>query len=174
MAHELHEGICQALAAMKMNLQTLQTRSPGAQLDECMRITDGILQRVRDLSLELRAPHELGLEAAVRSAISRRAANITVDFRTDTGGAPLHPALEMTCFRVIEEALANVYRHADAGRVWIELAIRDYTLQLTIDEGRCCRHERGDQCHREHPSLQAQRVCHTLFCHMLLLSVLPL
>jgi two-component system sensor histidine kinase UhpB len=139
-AHELHEEVCQALAAIKIHLQSLREPS-SAQVDKCIQIADSVLQRVRDLSFELRPPelNVLGLEAAVESVIARRSGLNTaqVEFRGQASELRLHADLETTCFRVIQEALANADRHASAKRVWIMLVKCNDGLQLTIcDDGK--------------------------------------
>jgi PAS domain S-box-containing protein len=138
-AHELHEEVCQALAAIKIHLQSLRAGS-SAEVDKCVEIADSVLQRVRNLSSGLR-PQELnvlGLNAAVESMIARRSGPqaAQVEFRADASGVRLHADLETTCFRVIQEALANADRHANAKRIWIMLVKRNDRLQLTIcDDG---------------------------------------
>jgi HAMP domain-containing protein len=68
-AYELRDVICQALAAIKMNVHVAKNRASLPQLDASLHIADETLQRVRAFSERLRPPPivELGLEAAVRS-----------------------------------------------------------------------------------------------------------
>jgi two-component system sensor histidine kinase UhpB len=139
-AHELHDEICQALAAIKMNVQSVQKRAAAPQLAECLRIADAVLQRVRALSVDLRPPQlsELGLEAAVRAYVEgcARESGLDIDFRTNLNAARFDANFEAQCFRVVQEALHNAVRHAAARQAWIELVERGGELHLTVaDDG---------------------------------------
>jgi len=144
LARELHDEIGQALTAVKINLQALE-RSAGdkivlPRLDESVAIVDRALQQVRNLSLDLRPSllDDLGLVAALRWYLDRQAqrAGFAAEFVADPPGirAPAH--LETTCFRVAQEALTNVVRHAHAKRVCVGLRQEGSELHLTVrDDG---------------------------------------
>jgi signal transduction histidine kinase len=143
-ARELHDEIGQALTAIKINLQAVQ-HSAGAsplaqQLNESAGIVDRALQQVRDLSLNLRPSllDDLGLIAALRWYVDREAqrADLIPALVVDLKEARLPPELETACFRITQEALTNVVRHAQARRMWVELSQRGAELHLTIrDDG---------------------------------------
>jgi PAS domain S-box-containing protein len=143
-AREMHDEIGQALTAIKINLQAVQHsagRSPLAQqLNESTGIVDRALQQVRDLSLNLRPSllDDLGLIAALRWYVDREAqrAGLIPAFVVDLKEARLPPELETACFRITQEALTNVVRHAQASRIWVELRQRGAELHLMIrDDG---------------------------------------
>lgn len=143
-AGELHDEIGQALTLVKMNLQALQDAqtdsTTAVALFESVGIVEQALQQVRDLSLDLRPSllDDLGLIAALRWYGARQARHAGVSFHF-TGRLPderLPAMLETTCFRVAQEALTNVVRHAQAQHVWVDVLLQDETLQLTIrDDG---------------------------------------
>jgi signal transduction histidine kinase len=143
-ARELHDEVGQALTILKMNLQALQ-RSPGtpasAQLqEESIGLVERALQQVRTLSLDLRPSmlDDLGLVAALRWYTDRQAqrGGLAVEFDADPLDSRLPAQLETACFRVAQEALVNVLRHAQAGRVKVELRLRDSELHLLVgDDG---------------------------------------
>jgi signal transduction histidine kinase len=143
-AGELHDEIGQALTLVKMNLQALQdTQADSATaigLSESIGIVEQALQQVRDLSLDLRPSllDDLGLIAALRWYGARQARHAGVIFHF-TGRLPeerLPAVLETTCFRVAQEALTNVVRHAQAQHVWVDVSVQDAVLQLGIrDDG---------------------------------------
>ena len=96
---------------------------------------------MRDLAQALRPPllDELGLEEALRWYVEHEANRAGLAFRLAI--APLGPrppaAVETTCFRVVQEALTNVIRHAQAHLVEVELHKANGTLQLVVrDDGR--------------------------------------
>lgn len=144
LARELHDEIGQALTAVKINLQALMRRPDAvrdtAQLEASASIVDNALQQVRGLSLNLRPSQldDLGLPAALRSHLDQhaKAAGFKAHFSMDALKHRLHSDLETTCFRVAQEALTNVARHARARNVWVELRRSDAELRFSIrDDG---------------------------------------
>ncbi|HXG19041.1 MAG TPA: cache domain-containing protein [Methylomirabilota bacterium] len=141
-ARELHDEFGQALQALKINLQTAQ-RFPtdGAQrVADSIEIVDRTLQQVRNLSLDLRPSllDDLGLVAALEWYIERQTqrTGIAVHFAAEPPELRLEPTLETVCFRVAQEALTNVARHAHARNAWVELRQRDADVHLVIrDDG---------------------------------------
>jgi signal transduction histidine kinase len=77
---------------------------------------------------------DLGVVSALRWYIDRQAqrAGFDAKFLTNLPEKRLPPDLETTCFRVVQEALTNILRHAQASQVWIELQQVENELQLTI------------------------------------------
>jgi PAS domain S-box-containing protein len=144
LARELHDEIGQALTAVKLNLQGVQRAAgdPAAmpRLEESLAIVDRALQQVRNLSLDLRPSllDDLGLVAALRWYVDRVAqrAGFTAEFIAEPPGIRAPASLETTCFRVAQEALTNVVRHARAQRVRVELRSADGELHLRVrDDG---------------------------------------
>ncbi len=141
-ARELHDGTGQALTAAMMNLQVLRKGrvdvAAKSLIDDTLDIIEQTLQRVRNLSLELRPSllDDLGLVAALRWYVDRQARRAGFD-----GILVVEPAfilapavIETTCFRVVQEALTNVARHARASRVRVELREREGELSLVIKD----------------------------------------
>ncbi len=143
-ARELHDEIGQALTAVKIHLNTAKRRVPeeaGVHLEESIRVTEFALARVRELSLDLRPPQldDLGLVSALRWQIDRQlgVAGIAVNFISQPELPRLRPELESTCFRVAQEAITNILRHAGATEVEMRLTSTDEILQLMIkDDGK--------------------------------------
>jgi PAS domain S-box-containing protein len=143
-ARELHDEIGQALTAVKISMQAVQRAASASgietYLDESISIVDRALQQVRNLSLDLRPSllDDLGLAAALRWYVDRQArlAGFVAEFGVDLGNSRLPPGLETACFRVAQEALTNVVRHARAKRVRVEVRQDDGELRLLIrDDG---------------------------------------
>ena len=143
-SRELHDEVGQSLTAIKVNLQSIQ-RAPEAeafepQLLETIAIIDRTLHQVRNLSLDLRPSllDDLGVVAAIRWYLDRQAqrAGFEAQFLADPPEMRLNPELETTCFRVVQEAITNVVRHAQAKLVRVELRQYENSLDLTIrDDG---------------------------------------
>jgi len=139
-ARELHDEVGQTLTVAEMNLQAMM-QSPGAaplkgRLKESLQAVERVLEQVRDLSLSLRPSmlDDLGLEPALRWYTKRQAALVGLqsEFGTDPMEARLDPIIETACFRVAQEALTNVVRHARARRVAVELRQKDGQLHLFV------------------------------------------
>jgi PAS domain S-box-containing protein len=142
-AGELHDEIGQALTLVKMNLQTLHTNDESMQaddrMDECLTVVDRALEQVRSLSLDLRPSllDDLGLVATLRWYAVRqaRSASFVLHFSADEPPVRLTSMLETVCFRIAQETLTNIVRHARAREVWVQLRC-DVELCLTIrDDG---------------------------------------
>jgi signal transduction histidine kinase len=136
-ARELHDDFGQVLTALKINLLRRTARDDA----ESIELVDGAIARMRDLAQNLRPPllDELGLEESLRWYVEHEARRAGLAFHLEL--VPLserpQPAIEITCFRVAQEALTNVIRHAHAHLVEVELSIDNDELQLAlIDDGR--------------------------------------
>jgi len=135
-ARELHDDFGQVLTALKLNLQRRDRDDV-----ESIALVDGAIARMRDLAQDLRPPllDELGLEASLRWYVEREAKRAGLAFHLALDRLAERPpnAVETTCFRVAQEALTNVIRHAQARTVDVELSQSDGVLQLTVrDDGR--------------------------------------
>jgi len=142
LARELHDEIGQALTAVKINLQAIQ-RAPGDsanRLHESIAIVDRALQQVRDLSLDLRPSllDDLGLVAALRWYLDRQAqrAGFAAEFAAQPAEIRVDAHVATACFRVAQEAVTNIVRHAQARHARLDLHQQGPELQLAIrDDG---------------------------------------
>jgi PAS domain S-box-containing protein len=127
-ARELHDEVGQVLTAVKIQLQSLQRNGqspPAGRLEDAIDSVDSAIGDLRVLAFELRPAllDDLGLAAALRWQADRCAAETGLDVALDIDpiGARLPSEVETACFRVVQEALTNVVRHAHARRITIEL-----------------------------------------------------
>jgi PAS domain S-box-containing protein len=143
-ARELHDEIGQTLTALKLNLQIIQQSAKASplaqQLNDSIGSIDRAVEQVRELSLDLRPSllDDLGLVAALRWYVDREARR--AGFIAEVVASPLDSRLplelETACFRIAQEALTNVVRHAQARQVWVELRQRGTELhQVVRDDG---------------------------------------
>jgi signal transduction histidine kinase len=145
-ARELHDEIGQALMAIKVEIAYTQraiatTGGPSQLLDEAQTITDGVLRSVRDLSQLLSPPllEDMGLAAAVDWLVTgfRRRYPIEVELRTDELSERLPQEIETAAYRIIQEALTNVAKHAEAGTCRVHIRREAERLIVTVeDDGR--------------------------------------
>jgi PAS domain S-box-containing protein len=143
-ARELHDQTGQSLTALKMNLEairpSIEDYAAGLKVLESVDIVDGLLEQVRNLALDLHPAvlDDFGLPAALRCYARRLAqrGGLELEFAIDDFAERLPPAIETTCFRVAQEALTNVVRHARARRVVVELRSDGMTAHLLVrDDG---------------------------------------
>jgi PAS domain S-box-containing protein len=143
-ARALHDEIGQTLTAIRIQLSAAQPSAPSAaaaHLKEGVELIDAALQQVRGLSLDLRPPllDDLGLVAALRSHFNREGARagLEVELSAEPSEIRVRSEVETACFRIVQEALTNVIRHADAQFVEVELELREGELHLRVrDEGK--------------------------------------
>jgi two-component system sensor histidine kinase UhpB len=134
LARDLHDDIGQALTALKIQLES------HARPEDCVDTVRHTLERVRQLSLSLRPSQldDLGLVAALRSHLDRQARVAGLAAHADLRDAPrdLAGETETACFRVAQEAINNVVRHAQAKNVWVRLYEAGGRLALSVrDDG---------------------------------------
>ena len=143
-ARELHDEIGQSLTVIQLNLQALLQspgpRTPASRLQESLEVVDHVLEQVQDIALNLRPLilDDLGLEPALRWFTARQAAliGLQIRFHADPLEQRLNPVIETECFRVAQEALTNVVRHAGAKTVSVELRKETGKLHLRVhDDG---------------------------------------
>ena len=142
-ARDLHDEIGQALSALKLNLLCLKRdgKANDQVVGDSLHIADEVLQQVRDIALSLRPSvlDDLGLGAAVQWYVEQSGARagIHVVCRVPLDLAPAPPTTEIACFRVLQEALTNVHRHADATSAEVSLHDDGHNLELVVrDNGR--------------------------------------
>ena len=144
-ARELHDQIGQVLTAVRINLQTIwnscDVPASRSLIDEGIAVVDKALEQVRDLSFELRPSllDDLGLTAALRWCADRFAHRTTIQTKSTISlkqRMRLRPELETACYRIVQEALTNVARHAGARNVAINLRMLNREILLSIkDDG---------------------------------------
>jgi len=143
-ALELHDEIGQALSAIKLHLHDLRKSSRNEQelqnLQSAMSITELAFGHIRRLAVQLRPPQLdlMGLESALRSHLESRAAEagLALSFDCRLGGGSRGPRLDITCFRLVQEAMTNIIRHAQAASVVVSVVEREGALHLRIkDDG---------------------------------------
>jgi PAS domain S-box-containing protein len=144
-ARELHDELGQVLTAVRLNLQTLRRRSRDPELgpvfEDGLALLETAIAEVRALSMRLRPTilDDLGLEAALRSHLerSRVRAELELDTAISLPQKRLDTAVETACFRIVQEAMTNVVRHAGATRLAVSVQAIDGELVLSVrDDGR--------------------------------------
>lgn len=144
LARELHDGLGQTLTALKNQLERLERKAaaePGAsplapQLGEAAQLAHLALTEARELSRLLRPPilDDLGLVPALTwlARTFEERAGLRVELEARGLDERLEPDLETLVFRLAQEALTNVLKHARVERARLDLALVGGTLLLTV------------------------------------------
>jgi signal transduction histidine kinase len=145
LARELHDETGQALTSILLGLKGLEEADDAQARREAVRslreLVSSTLRDVRRLAVELRptALDDFGLVAAVKRLAETFAeqTSIAVDVEARLDDARLPGEVETTLYRIVQEALTNVVKHARAGTVSILLARKDGAAVAVIeDDGR--------------------------------------
>jgi signal transduction histidine kinase len=145
-ARELHDETSQLLSALSLELATLDNlarRKPQIRhsLSKLQSLSRQMSQGLYELMYTLRPAQldDLGLVPALKSLFENefRSKNLQVTFKVDGKQSRLDPLIETVLFRVVQEALTNVVRHAETGEASVHLKFAKTQVELTVhDEGR--------------------------------------
>jgi PAS domain S-box-containing protein len=144
-ASELHDEAGQLLTGLKFGLRVLERNvdSPAllnTHLAGLRQMVDDVLENLHRLAMQLRPAtlDRLGLVAALREYAETTSAKhkLAIEFETVgfDSGERLSLALETTLYRIVQEALTNIVRHAQANRVQIILERLPNCVRATIDD----------------------------------------
>jgi PAS domain S-box-containing protein len=148
LARELHDGAGQILAALNMNLESLQEAikdqippSLNHRLGESIRLANQVIKETRTLSYLLHPPllDEAGLRDALHWFVGGfiERSGIQTELEISPNFARLPRELEIAIFRIIQESLTNIHRHSGSAKASIRLALDGNQIFLTIsDQGK--------------------------------------
>lgn len=148
LGRELHDRVGQNLTALSINLNIVKGALPRStaadirtRLDDSLALVDRTVETIRDVMMELRPAvlDDYGLAAMLRSYaedVARRT-GLAVSVSGDDPTPRLAPAVETSLFRIVQESLTNIVKHAGARHVTLALGPDRKRFRLTIaDDGR--------------------------------------
>jgi signal transduction histidine kinase len=143
-ARDLHDQTLQGLGAIKLALSAARRTDPDSaapQIDAAIGQLEQEIAALRGIISDLRPPvlDEFGLEPALRTLAARVGDTLgfALELRLELGERRLDPEVETIAYRVAQEALTNVVKHAAAARVRLSLSASASVLELTVrDDGR--------------------------------------
>ena len=152
LAREVHDLLGQNLTALRMELGWLSNKLSDAtpslrgKIKSMSDQIDKAIETVRNISTGLRPGllDDFGLEAAVEHEVKdfKARTKIEVDFVSNLPDMEKDQAFAITLFRIVQELLTNVARHANASRVWLDLRQDADKVMLSVrDNGRGISHE---------------------------------
>ncbi len=154
-AREIHDELGQALTVLKIDLSWLRKRLPQDQaamiekIDVMSKIIDKTIMTVKKISTDLRPGllDDLGLSAAIewQSEEFEKRTGIPCSITIDPKDVSFDKDRNTALFRILQEALTNIARHAEATEVNINLHLKDDQIELNVqDNGRGIREEELD------------------------------
>lgn len=143
LARELHDEVGQTLTAMKLRLLRLSPQPAAGTKEESgdlLAMVDHLLDQVRAVSLDLRPPmlDDLGLLPTLRWLLERKVEANGLAFQLHSTFPPdtAPRGLQTVCFRIVQEAVTNVLRHARACVVEVRVDQTDHEIELMVrDDG---------------------------------------
>ena len=147
LACEVHDGPAQMLSAIIMHLSVIQdlvARNPEQAAEEIVLVrgtASKALQQIRSMIFELRPVilQTQGLIAALHTYVERlrETEDMTIHAELEDWPERLPTRIEEICFAIIQEALTNVKKHAEASNTWLQVAQQDARLIVDIrDDGK--------------------------------------
>ncbi|HEX8283482.1 MAG TPA: PAS domain S-box protein [Pyrinomonadaceae bacterium] len=146
-ARELHDTLGQQLTALRLSIDFLKSKTDGsAGVGEAAERMQSIFDRLNSdvdfLAWELRpaALDELGLDAALQTFVREWSEHFRIEARYEglgLGGPRLPPEVETNLYRILQEALQNVHKHAGAAHVSVVLERRDGLAVLVVEDDGC-------------------------------------
>lgn len=142
-ARELHDSVNQLLASIRFRLQSIEVKIASRDTElwrEAVKpkeLLENALQEVRRISRNLRPTEldDLGLVPAIRSACEEFQERTGFDLKlTCSQLAPVSGAIELTLYRILQEALSNVEKHSGAGHVRVRLSKNGSLIELKIND----------------------------------------
>ncbi|MBU4233066.1 MAG: PocR ligand-binding domain-containing protein [Desulfobacterales bacterium] len=143
LARELHDQVCQSLTALSLTLTLLQTEMPRkaaaklrGRMAGAVALVDQMGETIRDVMAELRPPmlDDYGLLSALHwygTEFSDKT-GIGVDVQGQEAVPRLAAPVELALFRIVQEAMANVAKHAQASKIFLTEAEDNGTVRLVI------------------------------------------
>ena len=146
-SRELHDQTGQHLTALLLGLKTLNnsTGNGSASLHkgllQLQKLTERLVDEAHHLAWELRpaALDDLGLETALSNYVEKWSdrSSISLDFHSGLDKLRLPAQVEIAVFRIVQEALTNVLKHAQANRVSVMLEYRNDELLVIVEDNGC-------------------------------------
>jgi signal transduction histidine kinase len=142
-AREIHDGLGQLLTAIKFNLEILEdslltTPDEKNRIDDMKKLLDDVMKEARELSYNLMPSvlEDFGLIPAVQLLCEQfsRQTGIQVQFLPHGGDDRFGADLEISIYRIVQEALTNIQKHASATSVELQIIASANSVRMTVED----------------------------------------
>ncbi len=142
LARELHDGAGQTLTSLLVRLKTMERKSPAPEmqreLTNMQDIVSETIEQIRELAYRLRpvALDEFGLSRALEILVEdmTNGMGITIERNFDLQDLNIPTEFEVVLYRIAQEGLTNIIRHARAGRIRLLLIAENKGVKMTMDD----------------------------------------
>lgn len=143
LARELHDDTIQSMIALKQRIQLARNRAVEAtsqqSLEELETIAEQTIENLQRTTRALRPIYleDLGLVASLEMLTKETTAlsGLTVDFSSEGVEKRLSPQVELAFYRIAQEALNNIVRHAGASQVMLKVRFDEFVTMIIVDDG---------------------------------------
>ena len=141
-SQEIHDNIGQVLSLVKLNINTMDCDQPAAlneKISDSKQLITKAIQDLRDLSKSLNTDYvtEMGLARSIEYELEmiKRTGSYEIKFNTTGNLYRLEPQQELIFFRIVQEVLHNIIKHAKAKSIYVEIlfGLEVFTLKITDD-----------------------------------------
>lgn len=139
LSRELHDDLGQILVAHLLKLKKFHNESKiNNGVDELIEDTNQIISRMRQIAQDIRPPllDTLGFVSAMQTHSNEFGlrTNVQVRFEADDEIPKLSDVYSITLYRILQESLTNIVKHADANQVWVEINADEKNITLTVQD----------------------------------------
>jgi signal transduction histidine kinase len=138
---ELHDNVGQVLTTVKLYLETASRQGNNPLIPQSMQLINSSITEIRNLSHQLSAP-TLGTRSlidSINALIETVAFSTKLKFEFDHTGYQERVIMsqKLAVYRILQEQLSNIIKHAEATKIWITLSQNDSNIMLTVrDNGK--------------------------------------
>ncbi|MEX0602124.1 MAG: sensor histidine kinase, partial [Bacteroidota bacterium] len=142
-AREIHDGLGQILTAIKFNIEILEDTirlndEERKRVEDVKSLLDGVMTEAREISYNLMPSilDDFGLAPAVQHLCEQTSTRTGLKIRFQSHGLAdrLHPSLETGLYRIIQEALNNITKHAEATTVEVQLIGTPASVRMMVED----------------------------------------
>lgn len=139
-SQEIHDNVGQVLTLAKLNLATTAVDDSGAmeKIKTSQQLIGKAIQDLRDLSRSLNTDYveEMGLLRSIEYELEllKKTGSIQTNFNISGDTEKLDKHKELILFRIVQEAIHNVIRHADAGKINATIVFNNHAMEICIED----------------------------------------
>ena len=143
-AREIHDELGQQLTGLKMDVAWLMRKTVQDdpvikdKFDEALSLVDKAVQSIRRISTELRPSviDDLGLNAALEWQVEEigRRMDVEIEYKNSFNDSNIHPDISIGIFRIMQESLTNIVKHAAAYKINIDISQAGNAIRLIVED----------------------------------------
>jgi signal transduction histidine kinase len=143
-AREIHDELGQQLTGLKMDVAWLMRKTVQDdpvikdKFDEALSLVDKAVQSIRRISTELRPSviDDLGLNAALEWQVEEigRRMDVEIEYKNSFNDSNIHPDISIGIFRIMQESLTNIVKHAAAHKININISQAGNAIRLIVED----------------------------------------